>query len=104
MDDLAKTQFLKEAGKAFRMQRDAADACYQHTQDCFICRGIANKWTHWLVNTFFECHEVKHLAFEAHVAKTDADEYRLGLESPELEVPSLEWLDGLYALRDDRSE
>jgi hypothetical protein len=95
---------LKEAGKAFRAQREAADACYNHTQECLVCRGIAWRWTHWLVDFLFECHTVKNLAFDAHVAKTDADEYRLGLASPELEVPSLEWLDGLYALRDDRSE
>jgi hypothetical protein len=56
------------------------------------------------VDFLFECGTVKSLAFDAHVAKVDADEYRLGLSSPELEVPSLEWLDGLYALRDDRGE
>ena len=104
MDDQTKDVFLKEAAKAFRAQRDAADACYQHTRDCFICRGNTSKWTHWIVDFLFVCHEVKHLAFEAHIAKVDADEYRLQLASPELEVPSLEWLDGLYALRDDREE
>jgi hypothetical protein len=104
MDDETKTQVLREASKAFREQRDAADECYAHTQSCFICRGTASKWTRWFVDFLFECGTVKSLAFDAHVAKVDADEYRLGLSSPELEVPSLEWLDGLYALRDDRGE
>jgi hypothetical protein len=104
MDDQAKEQFLKEAGRAFREQRRTADVCYNHTQACLICRGIAWRWTRRVVDFLFECHTVKSLAFDAQVAKVDADEYRLELASPELEVPSLEWLDGLYALRDDRSE
>ena len=104
MDDQAKEQLMKEATKAFRAQRAAADVCYAHTQACLVCRGTANRWMRWLVNFLFECHTVKNLAFDAHVAKVDADEYRLQLASPELEVPSLEWLDGLYALRDDRGE
>lgn len=106
MDDQTKAQFLREAGLAFRAQRAAADACYNHSQSCIVCRGQASRWIQWrwLMNFLFECHTIKNLAFDAHVAKVDADEYRLGLSSPELEVPSLEWLDGLYALRDDRGE
>jgi hypothetical protein len=104
MDDQTKEQFLKLAGRAFREQRRTADACYAHTQSCFVCRGVANRWTHWLVDFLFICPTVKSLEYDVRVAKADADEYRLELASPELEVPSLEWLDGLYALRDDRSE
>jgi hypothetical protein len=96
--------FFTAATKAFRDQISAAEACISHERSCLICRGTKSRWTRWLVDFLFECHTVKNLAFDAQVAKVDADEYRLGLEdmSDAVEVPSLEWLDGLYELRDDR--
>jgi hypothetical protein len=106
MDTQDNKAFFDAATKAFRAQISAAETCIAHERNCFICRGTKSRWTRWLVDFLFECHTVKNLAFDAQVAKADADEYRLGLEdlSDKAEVPSLEWLDGLYALRDDRSE
>ncbi len=110
MNTRDKETFLQEAIKAFTAQRKAADACFQHMQECFICRGMVSKWTHWLVDFMFECHTIKNLAFEAQVAKADADEYRTALDEhcriyyvPE-ETPSLKWLNDLYQLEDTRAK
>ena len=112
MDAQDKEMFMQEARKAFHDEQVASGVCLLHTQTCWVCR--TRRWNFdKIIQWFMECHTVKNLAYDAAIAKQWADEFRSGLEDRArsiyaeiagLETPSLEWLDDLYKLRDDREE
>ena len=112
MDAQDKALFMQEAQKAFHDEKVASGVCLLHAQTCWVCR--ARRWNFdKIIQWFMSCPKVKKLAYDAAVAKGWADQFRLGLEDrarslyaeiEALETPSLQWLDGLYALRDDREE
>ena len=112
MDAQDKEMFMQEARKAFWDEKEASRVCLRHVHTCWVCR--TRRWNlDKIIQWFMECHTVKSLAYDAGVAKHWADQFRLGLEDrarslyaeiEALETPSLQWLDDLYGLRDDREE
>ena len=109
MDTQDKILFLKEAIAAFQMVKRTADAVLEHHHKCNICGSK-------FMRTFFRCLTREGLAFDYLTAKVDADEFLIELRNIQLELHNWEsehgaddpkllgWLEGLYKLKDKRSE
>lgn len=105
---LAKEIVLKHALVAFEKQKQTADAFASHRRNCKICR---NK-----IRSFFsQCAVGLNMEFEHRIAQAEADLSRDTLRlmatpksvaAPEALYPnpSVKWLEGLYKLKDERSE
>jgi cellulose synthase/poly-beta-1,6-N-acetylglucosamine synthase-like glycosyltransferase len=96
METDMKAQFLKKATEAFEAEKKAAVACQEHAKSCYICRSK-------ILSFFIRCLTMEGLLFDHITARTDADQYRSEINNLlREETPSVDWLENLYRLPDDR--